>query len=154
MSIPPKSNKILEELYEAGITEVAFNIEVYNREIVKKIYAWKKLYLTIDKYLSVLENAVKIWGNAGAVRSIFILGLEPKESLLEGIEQICKLGVSPILSILKPIPNTRLEHMISFRNKEIIALYKDILAICEKYHVTLGPQCHYCEDNTLKISLN
>ena len=106
-----------------------------------------KSCITIDKYLSVLENAVKIWGNAGAVRSIFILGLEPKESLLEGIEQICKLGVSPILSILKPIPNTRLEHMISFRNKEIIAL-------CEKYHVTLGPQCHYCEDNTLKISLN
>ena len=153
MSIPPKSNKILEELYEAGITEVAFNIEVYNRELSKK-YMPGKSCITIDKYLSVLENAVEIWGNAGAVRSIFILGLEPKESLLEGIEQICKLGVSPILSILKPIPNTRLEHMISFRNKEIIALYKDILAICEKYHVTLGPQCHYCEDNTLKISLN
>lgn len=153
MSIPPKSNKILEELYEAGITEVAFNIELYNRELSKK-YMPGKSCITIDKYLSVLENAVKIWGNAGAVRSIFILGLEPKESLLEGIEQICKLGVSPILSILKPIPNTRLEHMISFRNKEIIALYKDILSICEKYHVTLGPQCHYCEDNTLKISLN
>lgn len=153
MSIPPKSNKILEELYEAGITEVAFNIELYNRELSKK-YMPGKSCITIDKYLSVLENAVKIWGNTGAVRSIFILGLEPKESLLEGIEQICKLGVSPILSILKPIPNTQLEHMISFRNKEIIALYKYILAICEKYHVTLGPQCHYCEDNTLKISLN
>lgn len=151
MSLPPKSIDVLEQLKAAGITEVAFNIEIYNRALAQK-YMPGKGKITIDHYLLALKHAVKLWGNNGAVRSIFIIGLEPKESLLEGIEEICKYGVSPILSIFKPISGTALEYMIPFTTNEIKNIYNETLKICNTYGVELGPQCHYCEDNVLKIS--
>lgn len=151
MSLPPKSFKILQKLKSSGITEVAFNIEIYNRMLAKK-YMPGKSTITIEQYLSALKYAVKLWGNKGAVRSIFIVGLEPKESLLEGINEICKLGVSPILSIFKPIPNTELEYLVPFKTEEVKYIYDETINICDKYGVELGPQCHYCEDNVLKVS--
>lgn len=152
MSLPPASLDILKQLYAAGITEVAFNIEIYNRTLATK-YMPGKGKLSIKQYFTTLEHAVQIWGNHGAVRSIFIIGLEPQESLLEGIEEVCKRGISPILSLFKPIAGTTLEYIVPFTNAEVKKIYDQILKICEKYNVELGPQCPCCEDNTLKITL-
>lgn len=151
MSLPPKSINILRKLYASGITEVAFNIEIYDRALAKK-YMPGKGEISIEQYFEALENAVQIWGNQGAVRSIFIIGLEPQESLLEGIEEVCKRGVSPILSLFKPIPGTILEYLVPFTNAEVKNIYDEVIRICNKYGVELGPQCHYCEDNTIKVS--
>lgn len=151
MSLPPKSIDILEELKAAGITEIAFNIEIYDRKLAQK-YMPGKGAIAIEQYLSALKHAVKLWGNKGGVRSIFIIGLEPKESLLKGIEEICKHGVSPILSIFKPIAGTALEYMVPFSTNEVKYIYDETLKICNNYGIELGPQCHYCEDNVLKIS--
>lgn len=151
MSLPPISTEILRDLKEAGITEVAFNIEIYNRMLAQK-YMPGKGSIPIEKYISALKEAVKLWGNKGAVRSIFIVGLEPKESLLKGVEEICKYGISPILSVFKPIKGTELEYMVPFTNREIKEIYDEILKICNNYGVALGPQCHYCEDNVLKVT--
>lgn len=151
MSLPPKSVDVLEKLKTAGITEVAFNIEIYNRTLARK-YMPGKGKITIDQYLLTLKHAVKLWGNKGAVRSIFIIGLEPKESLLKGIEEICKHGISPILAIFKPISGTVLEYMVPFTTNEVKNIYDETLKICNNYGVELGPQCHYCEDNVLKVS--
>lgn len=151
MSLPPKSYNILEKLKAAGVTEVAFNIEVYDRILAQK-YMPGKGRIPIAQYLFALKSAVELWGRSGAVRSIFILGLEPKESLLKGIEEICKLGVSPILSIFKPIEDTELQYINPFTINEVKIIYDEVLKICNNYGVELGPQCHYCEDNVLKIS--
>lgn len=151
MTLPPKSTDILDALQEAGITEMAFNIEIFDREIAKQIMPGKGK-IPIGQYLKALEYSVKIFGKNGAVRSIFILGLEPRESLLNGIEEVCKRGISPILSLFRPISGTALEDRVPFTNREIKEIYDQILVICQKYGVKLGPQCHYCEDNTLKIS--
>lgn len=151
MSLPPKSCSILEKLKAAGVTEVAFNIEVYDRILAQK-YMPGKGRIPIAQYLCALKSAVELWGRCGAVRSIFILGLEPRESLLKGIEEVCKLGVAPILSIFKPIEDTELQYINPFTINEIKSIYDEVLKICNSYGVKLGPQCHYCEDNVLKIS--
>lgn len=88
------------------------------------------------------------------VRSAFIVGLENKESLYAGIEYVCKIGVSPILSLFKPILGTELEYMLPPSNSEILDICRHIQKICNKYNIELGPSCSYCEDNTLKISSN
>lgn len=36
MTLPPKENSILDEYYAAGVNEVAFNIEIYDRDAAKK----------------------------------------------------------------------------------------------------------------------
>lgn len=151
MSLPPIENSIMDKLKDAGITEVAFNIEIYDREIAKQ-YMPGKGYVPLDVYINALKYAVSIWGNYGNVRSIFIVGLEPKESLIKGIRKICQIGVSPILSLFKPIKGTSLSYLLPPTDEEILEIVNDVKKLCAEYNVPLGPTCHYCEDNTLKIS--
>ena len=151
MSLPITDKEILNRLKKAGITEVTFNIEIFNRKLAKK-YMPGKGAISISTYLTALKNAVDIWGAAGNVRTIFIVGLESKESLLLGIEAVCKIGVSPILSLFKPITGTTLEHLLPPSDVEILDIVRETQNICKRYGVELGPHCHCCEDNTLKVS--
>lgn len=151
MCTPPKQIGILKELYQAGVTEIAFNLEVYDRDIAKSIMPGKG-ELPLDIYEAAFKEAVTIWGRNCKVRSAFIIGLEPFETLLKGIEYICQLGVSPILSLFKPIPQTPLEYRLPPSDKEIADICYRINEVCQKFNVELGPSCPVCEDNTLKIS--
>lgn len=152
MSLPPHDIHILTSLKQAGITEVAFNLEIFDRNLAQ-IYMPGKGAIPLKVYKEAFEESVALWGNTGNVRTIFVVGLEPKESLLNGIEYVCKLGVSPILSLFKPIENTAISHLLAPSDKEIYEIYNSTLHICKENNVKLGPACHCCEDNTLKVSL-
>lgn len=152
MSLPPKDAAILSKLKQAGITEVAFNIEIYDREIAKSIMPGKG-QIPLETYWATFNEAVKLFGKSGNVRTIFIVGLEPKKSLLTGIETVCSLGVSPILSRFKAIEGAELEYMISPSDKELYEIYQEVDSICRKYNVPLGPTCKFCEDNTIKLTI-
>lgn len=151
MSIPPMDIKILSKLKEAGVTEVTFNLEIFDRDAAKECMPGKGS-LSLDVYDAAFQEAVKLWGNSGNVRTVFIVGLESKSSLLCGLEHVCKLGVYPILSLLKGIEGTPLAHCLPPQDKEILEIYHKARNICQSFHMDLGPTCHYCEDNTLKIS--
>ena len=109
--------------------------------------------LPLNVYDAAFKEAVALWGRNCNVRSAFVIGLESVETLFRGIEHICRLGVSPILSLFKPIPGTPLEYMLPPSDKEIAEICRGINKICQTYGVELGPSCRYCEDNTLKISV-
>lgn len=150
MSLPPQKSKSLEKLKESGITEVVFNLEVYNRDIAKKLMPGKG-NISLDTYIKAFKKSVELWGNDGKVRTMFIVGLESEDSLLEGIETVCKIGVSPTLSLFKPIAGTDTEYILPPSNLEIYNICKKTIEICAKYGVPLGPSCRYCEDNVLKV---
>lgn len=152
MSLPPKDKSILDNLKQSGITQVAFNIEIFDRKIAKK-YMPGKGEIPLDNYIDALTYAVELWGNTGNVRTIFIVGLEPEESLLNGIDCVSKLGISPILSLFRPIRETPLGHLLPPTIDEVIDIVKKAYMICKKNNVEMGPTCHFCEDNTLKITL-
>lgn len=151
MITPPDNLDTLHMLYAAGITEVAFNLEVFNRTLAQK-YMPGKGSIPLDCYEKVFREAVRIWGNKGAVRSMVIVGLESEESLLKGIEYLCTLGVAPILSLLKPIAGTPLHYLLPPSDETVLHIARQAQIICRHYDLELGPSCHYCEDNSIKIT--
>lgn len=150
MSIPPINCDILIRLKEAGITQVGFNLEIYDRNRARIIMPGKGS-LALERYDNAFRKAVEIWGNDGNVRSALIVGLESAESTIRGIEHLCKLGVSPILSLFKP--DGEMEEYMSPNNEEILYIWETAEEICNQYNVPLGPSCNYCEDNVLKITI-
>jgi len=150
MSIPPFSTGILQELKDAGVTEVAFNLEIFDRDIAHRVMPGKSS-ITLSKYEEAFKEAVKLWGKGGNVRSALIIGLEPESSVLKGVEFLCKIGVSPILAIFKP--DGELENFFAPDSSVILDIWEKTELICKKYNVPLGPSCNYCEDNVLKITL-
>lgn len=151
MSLPCTDKNTLQQLKDAGVTEIAFNIEIFDRNYAKLIMPGKGK-IPYEDYIEALEKAVSIWGNKGNVRSIILIGIDAEEVFLSGIEQLCKIGVSPILSYMHNLPDTPMENYIGPSEVEVQALYYKVLEICEKYNIPLGPECSLCQSNVIHIS--
>lgn len=150
MCVPPREKSVLRRFYETHVTELALNLEIWDRAIARKWMPGKGA-IPKEKYLEMLEYATTLWGKKGAVRSSFIVGLEPEESLMEGIEAVCRCGVAPILSVFRPIPGTKGENVAPPMNEELLAIYTKAQNICRKYGLELGPECVSCQNNTLSM---
>lgn len=148
MCLPSINLSDIEEYVRLGVTEIGFNIEIFDRELARQ-YMPGKGFIPLERYRVALEKAVEQLGNKGAVRSAFILGLEKMDSLLEGVEFVCKLGVAPIFSVFRPIPCTEMEYVNPPENEWLLDAYEKAELICNKYDLKLGPDCPACQNNTL-----
>ena len=151
MCLPCNDINILLQMKKAGVTEIAFNIEIFNRDYAKLIMPGKGS-IPLQYYIEALEKAVSIWGNTGKVRSIILIGIDEEDVLLSGIEQLCKIGVTPILSYLYALPETPMERYIGPSELDVQSLYYKIIKICQDYDITLGPDCSLCQCNIIHIS--
>jgi hypothetical protein len=150
MVLPPKDLKILGSLYQVGVSEIGFNIEIYNRNIAKELMPFKG-NIQLNQYYKAFDVATKLWGKKGNVRSIFILGLEPEKNVLEGVEEICKRGVMPILSTFRPLPETPLVDYVPPTSEFLYSIWGKTLNISKKYGLIPGPLCVPCQNNTISI---
>ncbi|MBO7674473.1 MAG: ATP-grasp domain-containing protein [Atopobiaceae bacterium] len=148
MDMPPMKSDSLRHLKEAGVTEVAFNIEVFDRAIAREVMPLKGA-IPLERYLAALEAAVDLWGNTGAVRSALVVGIEPLSSTLQGVEELASRGVAPILSVFRPVAQSPMADSIGPDNTWLLELYQQASAICASYGLHLGPQCEACRNNVL-----
>lgn len=152
MCLPSSDPLDIEEYVRLGITEVGFNIEIFDRELAKQ-YMPGKGAIPLERYRVALEKAVELLGNTGAVRTAFIVGLESMDSLLNGIEYFCKMGVAPILSVFRPIPFTKMENVNPPENQWLLEVYEKAELICREYGLKPGPACPACQNNTLAFDI-
>lgn len=150
MAPPPHKKVILHQLKQSGITEVSFNIEIFDRKIAKELMPGKGK-IPLDLYYSMLEECTLLWGKTGKVRSMVIVGLESTKSLLEGIEHIAQMGVQPILSPFGPRQDTELRNIVPFSSEKLLELFRKCNEICNQYGLVPGPDNIECQNNTLSI---
>ncbi|MDR2578940.1 MAG: ATP-grasp domain-containing protein [Chitinispirillales bacterium] len=150
MCLPPENHKWIEILYAAEVDEIAFNIEIFDREIAKKIMPGKG-FIPLQRYYDRLLQAVTLWGQSGNVKSLVILGLETQESTIQGIKTLCNIGVQPVLSAFRPLKNTPLEDLIPMPSSQILDIYLQAEKLCEQYGLYLGPSCFECQNNTVSF---
>ncbi len=88
------------KFYQAGVSEVKYNVETMDREIFKKVCG----DLSLDYILDRLREAVEVFGK-NRVFSNLIIGLgESDDSVRNGIETLAKMGVIPVLRPVNPHP--------------------------------------------------
>jgi hypothetical protein len=88
---PPNDFKLIDRIAEFGV-KFAFNLEVWDEKLFN-LYCPGKAEYGRAKYMKAYKYAVSIAGENN-VWGGFVLGLEPVESTLEGIEFLAQLGVS------------------------------------------------------------
>ena len=152
MSLPPQKVEILHELKDSGITQVAFNMELFDRKIAQQLMPGKGR-IPFETYALAFQEAVKLWGSTGDVRTIFVVGLEPTKSLMKGIDYASSHGVAPILSLFRPAEGTKLQSALPPCDEEIMEIYYQAYSICHQHGMHLGPACPYCQDNCITINL-
>lgn len=146
----PYSNETIRKMYDVGMTQLACNIEVFDDQIAQKIMPGKRA-TSCEQYIKTLKHATTFMGRTGNVRSMVIVGLEEHKSLKEGITELVKNGIQPILSIFRPLPNTELEGQNAPSMIYLAKIYREFQDICKKYALSLGPDCVNCQNNTLAL---
>jgi biotin synthase-related radical SAM superfamily protein len=105
----PVDLNVLDRYKEAGFASVGLNTEVWSKGWFEVICPGKVTECGgYDNWVNALKHAVDVFGR-GNVRSIFVAGLQPKEILLEGIEQLSEWGIVVIASPWKPYQGSPLE---------------------------------------------
>lgn len=150
MCLPPKDISILHDYKNAGINEIAFNIELFDRKIAKEIMPGKG-EIPLIQYEQAFKEATKIWGINGNVRSMMVLGLEPLDSFYAGVEWLCAMGIMPIISVFRPMHNMYLKNVFPLCNEKLENVYSNLQIITAKYNLELGPSCINCQNNTLSM---
>jgi hypothetical protein len=99
--MPPKSDDKLIELYNNGVDNPSFNIEVWPKSAFEVFCPGKEKFIGFNKIINSLIKLVKFYGK-GLVWSNFVAGLTPLEDLKEGFIFMAENGVIPGANIFHP----------------------------------------------------
>lgn len=91
---PPSDLDWINRLYEAGVSSLMMNLEMWDLEVRAKLIPGKNRYCPREMYVAAFERAVEVLG-PGRVSTCFVVGTEPINSLEEGITEVIRLGVVP-----------------------------------------------------------
>jgi len=144
----PRPGDVIDRLADWGVHGYALSIELYDDEIAQRLIPQKRQY-GLDRYAEGIERAVERTGGNGRVRSLVLVGLEPVESTLAGVEFLARLGCDPVLSPFRPARGTILEDLPPPSADLLERVYLESLEIVDRHGVKLGPRCIPCHHNTL-----
>ncbi len=133
----------IKHLKEIGVHGLSINMELNHPDYLKK-FCPEKYAIGQENYLKFLEIAVNVFGK-DKVRSLLIVGIEPLEETLNGVEKLAKIGVNPVLSPLFPYGEANFPPKADL----FIEAKKRSEEICKKYDVKMGPLCKPCTHNVL-----
>ena len=150
MMVPMPGLLDVAELNSQGVNELSINIEIFDEDESRRIIPQKHKY-GHRYYLDFIENAVEELG-VGRVRSMLLVGLEPIESTLKGVEAIAERGGLPVLSPFRPDTVTPMRKVPPPSYQLMREVYVRGQEIATKYGVVLGPTCPPCTHNTLSFA--
>ena len=142
--------EVLEPRYlkEIGNHGLSINLEVYNQKVARRIMAgkWK---VGRNRYLDFIEEAVEIFVE-GRIRSLLLIGIEPLEDTLQGVNALAERGCDPVLSPFSPDPATPMRNNAPPSAELLSEAWERSREIVGRYSgVVLGPRCIPCTHNTL-----
>ena len=155
---PPKDIQYLKKLKESGATAFVTNIEIYNEELRKEICPGKG-EITNDVYFETLKSAVRLFGE-GNVSSVLIVGIQPKEDIINACKIIINIGAVPTLIPFKPLDNTSMSNHGVTDSVEYVELSRMVTAMLKKKKLVITNKsgcaaCGACsiESNLMEVYL-
>lgn len=105
ISMPPKNFSLFERLAKTKAT-IAMDIEIYNKDLFDEICPGKSKDYGRERFFEAFKAAVDYLGK-GNVYCGFVGGLEPVESLAEGMYELGEMGVVPAVNIFHNDPGSQ-----------------------------------------------
>jgi len=137
---PPTDPSEVDALFAAGTHRIACSIEVWDENLAKVITPGKWKFTGRQRHLNALTYIAEKYGPNKAC-SVFIVGLEPAESLLAGAEYLAQRGVVPVTSVWIPF-GRRVMGKATAPGLDYFRRVKEGLAeIYMKYKIVLPVSC-------------
>ena len=111
---PPRSDRWIDWAYAHGVDAISFNLEIFDPHLLDRHCIGRMRYIGHERYLDALGHAATVFPS-GTVWSDLVLGLEPAESTIAGIDRLAALGVLPVLSARRTVASPPLDHALLAR---------------------------------------
>jgi hypothetical protein len=102
---PPRTNAWIDRTYAMGVDALSYNLELFDPEVLGRHCIGRVRYIGRERYLDALAHAASIFP-AGTVWTDLVLGLEPADATVAGIDALAASGVVPVLAVHHPGPDT------------------------------------------------
>jgi len=133
----PTDFGVIDKYKEAGYFSIRMNVEIWDKNIWNAVCPGKRNHCGgWDNWVKALEYAVSIFGK-GKVASNIVGGIEPKKSILEGIEYQVSRGIIGSASTWRPVVGSVLEGHRSPETAWHFDLQRQIANLYKRYGFTL-----------------
>ena len=125
-------------------------MEVWDERTYKAICPGKSATTSHDEFVESIKKAVEIFGR-GNVYVAMVMGLETKETFLEGIKVLSSLGANVIPFVWAPNPGSKLEGHRAPSAQWYVETILEAAEIVYEYQVPGGTEnhCYLCDGNSL-----
>ena len=127
---PPDDLSLMEKWKSFGINIAKYDLQVMDPAFFKAICPGRG---SQKSWFEAQEAAVEIFGRDGGVRGDLVGGLEPKETLLAGIDERLSKGVHCMPGIFYPLPGTPLEHWSAPSADWYMDVFERVARIYQRY---------------------
>ena len=101
-SHPPRTDRWIDWAYALGVDAISFNLEIFDPELLDRHCIGRMRFIGRQRYLDALGHAAQVFPG-GTVWSDLVLGLEPPESTMAGIDALAALGVVPVVAARRAV---------------------------------------------------
>jgi biotin synthase-like enzyme len=116
---PPNHYGLIEEFKDAGVTSIAFNIEIFDREKFEQICPGKAELYGYDRWEKSLIEARDVFGEYKVFCGL-VWGLESPESTIRGHQYFLDKGIAIASNIFHSDPRSVLKNLPHPTEKDIL----------------------------------
>lgn len=152
-TILPSPAGNIEELTayrDAGIQAIGFSLEIWDEQLYRAICPGKSESVGHDAFVGTLADAVGVFG-AGNAYGVFVMGLEPRDTFLDGVRAITALGANVVPFVWSPNPGSRLAGHRAPSGSWYVDTVLEAAEIVLAAGVPAGTEnhCYKCDGNSL-----
>jgi hypothetical protein len=147
---PAKGIEEIKRYYETGIKAIGFSMEIWDEKLYQAICPGKSSSTSHDEFVHSIKSAVKIFGE-GNVYAVFVMGLEPRKSFMEGVRETTNLGANVVPFVWSPNPGSKLEGHRAPTSGWFVDTILEAAEIVYNAKVPSGTgnHCYRCDGNSL-----
>ncbi|MCL5104065.1 MAG: radical SAM protein [Armatimonadetes bacterium] len=135
---------------DTGIGAIGYSMEIWDETFYNAICPGKAKSVSHDAFFDAIKKAVRIFG-AGNVYGVLVMGLEPRESFIEGIRALSDIGANIVPFVWSPNPGSKLEGHRAPCAQWYIDTILEAAEIVNASGVPRGDEnhCYRCDGNSL-----
>ncbi len=147
---PARNSDEIKKYFDMGIQALGFSMEIWSKKLYEAICPGKSKNISHEEFISSIRSAVKIFG-AGNVYGVFVMGLEPRQTFLEGVKELTGLGANVVPFVWSPNPGSKLEGHRAPTGKWFVDTVLEAADIVYKANIPSGSEnhCYRCDGNSL-----
>ena len=146
----PAKGDDIKRYHDTGIQAIGYSMEIWDEGLYRAICPGKAETTSHTQFLEAIESAVAVFGK-GNVYGVFVMGLEPKDTFLDGVKTLTGMGANVVPFVWSPNPGSRLAGHRAPSAKWYAEVVREAAALVLDGRVPSGTEnhCHRCDGNNL-----